>query len=336
MASPAPYGATKDAFCGGHAHDDLGRVIFQGGLLGYGVKTDPASTTRLATMPRPEPGRSSVPPRRTGIRHSSPVHGTCSSFRAAPLAATTTSGKPKDGTSAWADTGKRLIAMNTYPRVALLPDGRFFVASPAADEDGQLAGRNYFYDPVINNRSLAGNDVVPDSGGGVQRRAEHDVRVSTIHDDWSGTGVLLPLTPSQQGYDDFKFALIGGNEAHVKDLSVGSRPGRRWAHGRRRWIAAVAVPRERDPPAHRPGAGDRRHAEPRQRRHRRAGSGSLRSRDQLLDRDERRDRPAKLSLRRAPAARRSRLDRQRQQGRLRVRVPDRAEREPGQRLRRRA
>lgn len=222
MASPAPYGATKDAFCGGHAHDDLGRVIFQGGLLGYGVKNgsgiNNAARYDAATGAWTQLGAASAhwyPTLVAGPRHMFifPGRATGGDDHVRKL---------KYGTSAWADTGKRLIAMNTYPRVALLPDGRFFVASPAADEDGQLAGRNYFYDPVINNRSLAGNDVVPDSGGGVQRRAEHDVRVSTIHDDWSGTGVLLPLTPSQQGYDDFKFALIGGNEAHVKDLSVGS------------------------------------------------------------------------------------------------------------------
>ena len=91
MASPAPYGATKDAFCGGHAHDDLGRVIFQGGLLGYGVKNgsgiNNAARYDAATGAWTQLGA----PRRTGIRHSSPVHGTCSSFRAAPLAATTTS-----------------------------------------------------------------------------------------------------------------------------------------------------------------------------------------------------------------------------------------------------
>ena len=36
LSSPAPYGSDKDAFCSGHAHDDAGGVIFQGGLLGYG------------------------------------------------------------------------------------------------------------------------------------------------------------------------------------------------------------------------------------------------------------------------------------------------------------
>lgn len=36
LPSPAPYGSDKDAFCAGHAHDDRGGVVFQGGLLGYG------------------------------------------------------------------------------------------------------------------------------------------------------------------------------------------------------------------------------------------------------------------------------------------------------------
>src|SRR6185295_7057306 len=36
LASPAPYGSDKDAFCSSHVHDNTGAVIFQGGLLGYG------------------------------------------------------------------------------------------------------------------------------------------------------------------------------------------------------------------------------------------------------------------------------------------------------------
>src|SRR5439155_18104372 len=35
LSTPAPYGSGLDAFCSGHAHDNLGGVIFQGGLVSY-------------------------------------------------------------------------------------------------------------------------------------------------------------------------------------------------------------------------------------------------------------------------------------------------------------
>jgi hypothetical protein len=122
------------------------------------------------------------------------------------------------GATSWVTTGVSMPTIGTYPRVSLLPDGRLFVASPSATNR-----KNYTFDPVSNVAALAGDTVVPESEPG---------QIHGSSDSWRGTGVLLPLVPSQNGYPHMRFALINGVEAHVKDLAqakpiwkpMGTRP----------------------------------------------------------------------------------------------------------------
>lgn len=212
LPTPAPYGTDKDAFCSGHVHDNLGNVIFQGGLLGYGnlnghgipdsARYDIASGTFVKLN--------------GGIAHWYPtlVAGVSHIFNfpgggTEPSGQVTAQGddvqRLEYGATSWFTTGVNPNTQATYPRVALVPDGRFFIASPAAQDR-----RNYFYDPGANTVLPAGDDMVPESEApGVHEGAS-----------WKGTGVLLPLVPSGGGYPQARFALLNGIKAWVKNLTA--------------------------------------------------------------------------------------------------------------------
>ncbi len=216
LTSPAPYGSDKDAFCSGHAHDNTGAVIFQGGLLGYFDKNGKG----IGNSARYDPAGGFVQIT-GGAAHWYPtlVAGVNDMFC---FPGTDTGGgesiqKLGYGTTSWTSTGAIMRTKFTYPRVALLPNGKLFVASPADDNR-----KNYVYDPGTNMVTLAGEDVVPESEPG----GAHDV-------SWKGTGVLLPLVPNAHGgYSHVRFALINGVKAYVKDLGqtnptwkpMGTRP----------------------------------------------------------------------------------------------------------------
>jgi hypothetical protein len=211
LPSPAPYGADKDAFCAGHAHDHTGGVIFQGGLHSYvhngsgipdSARYDVASGA-FSQISGAAPHW--YPTLVAGERHmfNFPGHGT-----EPPVVKPTGVGdrihKLPYGQSSWAATNVSLVTKSTYPRVVLLPSGKFFVASPAADR------MNYLYDPKTDTVSSGGTDQVPDSDPAL------------IHGgpSWKGSGVLLPLVPTQNSYPHPRFALVNGISAWVKDLGV--------------------------------------------------------------------------------------------------------------------
>ena len=58
------------------------------------------------------------------------------------------------GATAWTTTSVALLSKSTYPRVSLLPNGKFFVATPA-DADR----KNYVFDPTAETVALAGNSI---------------------------------------------------------------------------------------------------------------------------------------------------------------------------------
>ena len=217
LASPAPYGSTKDAFCSGHAHDNTGGVIFQGGLLGYWELNGHG----IADSARYDPTTGNFVQITGAAAHWYPtlVAGTNDMF----LFPGRDTGdgqfirKLGYGTTSWTSTGVVMTTRHTYPRVTLLPNGKLFVASPA-DSDR----KNYFFDPGNNTTGLAGEDVVPESEpGGIH-----------FEESWKSTGVLLPLVPNLSGYPQMRFALINGIKSYVKDLGqtnpawqiMGTRP----------------------------------------------------------------------------------------------------------------
>jgi hypothetical protein len=213
IASPAPYGSTKDAFCSGHAHDDKGGVIFQGGLLGYGDLNGHG----IVNSARYDPNSGVFTQLTGGVDHWYPtlVPGTHHIFNF-PGLNTQKDVKTADGdriqklaygATSWTTTGTALFTKHTYPRVTLLPDGRLFVASPGSSDR-----KNYIYDPDADTASPAGTDVVPESEPGQVHCCE----------SWKGTGVLLPLVPDDGEYPHPSFALINGVKAYVKDLGKAS------------------------------------------------------------------------------------------------------------------
>ncbi len=235
LGSPAPYGSDLDAFCSAHAHDNVGGVIFQGGLVSYvnnghgidnSARYDPVSGTftqfsGAAAHWYPTlvagvnemyifPGQNTQPDTKT-------PEGSCIE-------------KITYGATSWTTTGVSFLPKATYPRVSFLPSSKLFVASPAnADR------KNYFFDPATNTLSLAGNDVVPES--------EPDQAHGS--DSWQGSGVLLPFVPSQGGYPQARFALTNGVQAYVKDLNqpnpswqvMGTRPVELGSPSAQRWFA---------------------------------------------------------------------------------------------------
>jgi hypothetical protein len=218
LTSPAPYGSDKDAFCSGHAHDNTGAVIFQGGLLGYGNDNGHG----IDNSARYDAVSGSFAQLTGGVAHWYPtvVAGVNDIFvfPGTDTGNGETIQKLEYGTTSWKSTGVVVRTKFTYPRVTLLPNGKFFVASPA---NADL--RNYLFDPGTNTVSPAGTDVVPESD------------TDEVHggSSWKGTGVLLPLVPDDKGgYPKMRFALINGVKAWVKDLGdaapawkpMGTRP----------------------------------------------------------------------------------------------------------------
>ena len=210
LASPAPYGSELDAFCSGHAHDDRGGVVFQGGLRGYWEENGHG----IGNSARYDVGSGTFTPLGSTAAHWYPtlVAGASEIFLF-PGRETEWDNTPEGdrihkmayGSSTWTTTGVALWSKSTYPRVSLMPSGKLFVATPA-DADR----KNYLFDPSTNTLSLAGNDLVPESDP------------AGIHccEAWKGTGVLLPLVPVMGGYPQARFALLNGNEAYVKDLGI--------------------------------------------------------------------------------------------------------------------
>lgn len=199
LASPAPYGPLYDAFCSGHAHDNTGGVIFQGGLRGYGD----LNFHGIGNSARFDPVNGVFAQISGGVPHWYPtlVAGVNDMFN---FPGTDKDGgneiqKLSYGETLWSSTGVRILT-TTYPRVTLLPNGKLFVASP--DENR----KNHFLDPDTNEVTLAGTDFVPESEPG------------GIHVGSRGTGVLLPLVPNLGSYPEMRFALINGVSAWVKDL----------------------------------------------------------------------------------------------------------------------
>jgi hypothetical protein len=122
------------------------------------------------------------------------------------------------GESTWTATTAVHRTKHTYPRVVLVPNGKFFIASPAESDR-----KNAFYDPKTDLIESAGSDLVPESGA------------SQIHEfeSWKGSGVLLPLVATNKTYANPRFALINGVHSWVK-TSWERRHGHRSAHALRR------------------------------------------------------------------------------------------------------
>jgi hypothetical protein len=210
LATPAPYGSDRDAFCSGHAHDDRGGVIFQGGLRGYWEENGHG----IVNSARYDVAGGSFTQLGNSAAHWYPtlVAGPNAMF-IFPGPETEWDNTPEGdrihklnyGTNNWVSTGVSLVTKSTYPRVSLMPDGKFFIASPAnADR------KNYYFDPDSNLFTPAGTDLVPESDP------------AGIHccEAWKGSGVLLPLVPELGGYPHPKFALTNGVSSWVKDLGV--------------------------------------------------------------------------------------------------------------------
>ncbi|HMJ12252.1 MAG TPA: galactose oxidase-like domain-containing protein, partial [Polyangiaceae bacterium] len=227
LASPAPFGADKDAFCTGHAHDGSGGVIFQGGLLGYGqlnghgidnaAKYDPAAgaSGTFAPLGAAEPNwypTLVAGPLYTYVFPGNDADGT-NHIR-----------KLKEGATTWTTTGKEHWTHDTYPRVHLLPNGNFFISSPSA-----LNNRSYLYDPVANTvpTAIAGaGGVVPNADG------------LNIYNGWKATAAVLPLVPQSGEYPNPKVGIFGGAIPYSIDLGA-SQPG--WAQAGTRDISHVRV-----------------------------------------------------------------------------------------------
>jgi Domain of unknown function (DUF1929) len=230
MTSPAPYGSDKDAFCSGHVHDDKGGVIFQGGLLGYycrnghGIDNSARYDVSGGTFSQLTGAAAHwYPTLVAGAGHIFIFPGAntqCDDCNTPPPCTRTSEGyaiqKLAYGATSWTTTNVTSETFFTYPRVCFLPNGKFFIASPARADR-----KNYIFDPLAETLTLAGYDEVPESEG-------------QIHADvsWKGTGVLLPLVPTMSSYPQMRFALFNGIKAWVKDLGqdpptwqqLGTRP----------------------------------------------------------------------------------------------------------------
>jgi hypothetical protein len=224
LPSPAPYGPDKDAFCSGHAHDDTGAVIFQGGLHsyvhnGFGI-LDSARYNVASGAFTPIGGARAhwYPTLVAGERHMFNFPGLSTELGQNPDGKDVAlPGSPEHihklayGTSTWISTGVTRLQKSTYPRVVLLPNGKFFIASPDV-----WHRKNHLYDPKTNDFTLAGDDVVPESAifGQPPQTGFQETHAA---ESWKGTGVLLPLVPEGQDYPNPRFALINGIQAWVKE-----------------------------------------------------------------------------------------------------------------------
>jgi hypothetical protein len=239
LPSPAPYGADKDAFCSGHAHDDTGGVIFQGGLLGYweqnthGISESARYDVASGTF-TPMTGSAAhwYPTLVAGVNHIFNFPGRPTEWTPTPTGDRVH--KLAYGSTTWTATRVALWTKSTYPRVVLLPNGKFFIASPA-----DVDRKNYFYDPGTDTVALAGTDLVPESEPGQVHGGE----------SWKGSGALLPLVPVSGTYPHPRFALLNGGRAWVKDLGaanptwqqLGTRPTE-LSNGERHYANATLLP----------------------------------------------------------------------------------------------
>jgi hypothetical protein len=214
LPSPAPYGRNKDAFCSGHAHDHLGGVIFQGGLHSY-----EHNGHGIPDSARYDVASGAFTPISGAEPHWYPtlVTGTAATWLFpginTQLSPKTAKGNeihklPYGGTE-WSTSGVSHQTIGSYPRVTMLPNGRFFITSPAT-----IDRKNYTFDPATASLSMAGNDVVPES---------QSWQVHGTQDSWKGTAVLLPLVPQAKSYP------VGGRRRQRGRLAgrLAQRPGLR-------------------------------------------------------------------------------------------------------------
>jgi hypothetical protein len=228
IASPAPYAVTNgivpDAFCSGHAKDYLGRVIFQGGLEGYGTQGGnlPGQNGQgVVNTARYNPSTNNFTQLSSTVQHWYPtlMAGAADMFLIPGKDGDPTSDarirRMRYGATSWSDGGVDHV-VTTYPRTHLLPSGNVFISS------WQGTGRvNHFYQPWAATITQAGSNGVPNASadGGA-------------YDNWRGTAVLLPLTPVDGRYPSAKVAIINGVTPYVREVGdslgnwtpMGSRP----------------------------------------------------------------------------------------------------------------
>jgi hypothetical protein len=210
LPSPAPYGSKVDAFCSGHTHDHTGGVIFQGGLHsyehnGYGVPNSARYDVASGGFTQISGARAHwYPTLVAGERHIFNFPGRPTEWDPKTSGADRIH-KLGYGENAWTPTTAAHLTKSTYPRVVLLPNGKFFIASPAESDR-----RNYFYDPKTDAIEPAGTGLVPESGPSQTHAAE----------SWRGSGALLPLVATNGMYANPRFALINGVQSWVKNLAV--------------------------------------------------------------------------------------------------------------------
>ena len=235
LTSPAPYGSNFDAFCSAHVHDNVGGIVFQGGLVSYvnngkgigkfSARYDPVTGTFTQLTGLAEHW---YPTMVAGVTEMYIFPGLNTQFTTQTPEGSSVE-KMAYGTTSWVTTGASMTTISTYPRVAYLPSGKLFVASPAG-----MDRKNYFFDPATNAFLPAGNDVVPESEPGQAHGG----------DSWQGTGVLLPFVPTQGRYPHAQFALINGVQYWVKDLAqanpiwqaMGTRPIELGSPSPQRWF----------------------------------------------------------------------------------------------------
>lgn len=217
LGTPAPYGSTIDAFCSGHAHDHLGRVVFQGGLEGYGNSSaDPVvigrNTWGVKNSARYDVTTGTFTQLGAAVPHWYPtlVAGATEMWLLPGADRNSDNGlrSMTYGSSSWVDSGVDHWTTETYPRVHLLPNGKLFFSSGAGD--AAQRGKNYYFDPVTNTKSISDSSVVPnpDNDG--------------AYENWRGTAVLLPLTPSGGEYFNPTVAIFGASKAYKKNLGAAS------------------------------------------------------------------------------------------------------------------
>jgi|SoiMethySBSTD1v2_1073268.scaffolds.fasta_scaffold42048_5 galactose oxidase-like protein len=210
ISGQPPYAGAYDAFCAGHAHDGNEGAVFSGGLTGYGNQNGigiargsryywgPNSWTQLGNSPQ------RYYPTLAGSQF-----GTVYNFAGAQWNGSIW--QLGLGAASWSDTGNAHMTTGTYPRVHLLPNGKWFFASPKGPWDGGDR-KNYYWNPGTSPGpgDIAGTNAMPTDNG---------VRT---YDDWRGTSVLLPIEPVNGAYPAGKVLIVGGLTSYIKDLSSGN------------------------------------------------------------------------------------------------------------------
>lgn len=210
-----PYAANEDAFCSGHAHDNLGRVVHAGGLLG-GQDPPPQLLCEGNGIGIPKSARYDVG---TGSwanllyapaqYYPTVVAGNGHMWLFSGNNGTNGIWANTYGTSSWSNFGLTSPGCSTYPRVHLLPDGRLFTASP---KNCSADRRNYVLDAAAWTLTPMGTDVVPNDGG------------SYFYDGFHSSSVLMPLTASGGTYPSATVMLTGGQTYYKKDVLSTSCP----------------------------------------------------------------------------------------------------------------